>query len=118
MTFIISYHRSHMRTSSIFLASSLLVACLFSTTSHSETIKIGLSEQASENQNINRPKVGMSMEAVKSYFGEPTSVSGPTGKPAIYKWKYADFTVYFEGEHVIHSVLHLSESEKKSNGKP
>ena len=102
----------------ILLATGILVTCLFSTVSYSETIKIGLSEQAEENKNINRPKVGMSMEAVKSYFGNPASVSGPTGKPAIYQWKYADFTVYFEGEYVIHSVLHPSKAEKKRNEQP
>ena len=65
-----------------------------------------------------RPKVGMTMEAVKSYFGAPTEVTGPTGNPAIYQFKYADFTVYFEGEYVIHSVLHPSKLEKKSNEQP
>ena len=107
-----------MRKTPILLASGLLTACLFSATVHSETIKIGLSEQAEENKNINRPKVGMSMPEVKSYFGNPTTVSGPTGKPPIYQWKYADFTVYFEGEYVIHSVLHPSTAEKKRNEQP
>ncbi len=107
-----------MRKTSILLVSGLITACLFSSLSYSETIKIGLSEQAEENKNINRPKVGMSMETVKSYFGNPNTVSGPTGKPAIYQWKYADFTVYFEGESVIHSVLHPSKAEKKQNKQP
>ena len=107
-----------MRKFSLLLASGLLTSCLFSTVGYSETIKIGLSEQAEDNKNINRPKVGMSMEAVKAYFGNPTAVSGPTGKPAIYQWKYADFTVYFEGEYVIHSVLHPSTAEKKRNEQP
>ncbi|MFD2228599.1 hypothetical protein [Alkalimarinus sediminis] len=106
-----------MRNRSI-IATSLLAACLLSPLSHSETIRIGLSQQAEENKNINRPQVGMSMESVKSYFGAPPSMSGPTGKPAIYKWKYADFTVYFEGEYVIHSVLHPSKAETKSNEQP
>lgn len=107
-----------MRNHSIILAASLLSACLLSTATHSETIKIGLSEQAEENKNINRPKVGMSMETVKSHFGTPPTISGPTGKPPIYQWKYADFTVYFEGEYVIHSVLHPSKAETKSNEQP
>lgn len=107
-----------MRNYSIIFATTLLSTCLFSSIAHSETIKIGLSEQAAENKNINRPKVGMSMEAVKSYFGTPPQISGPTGKPAIYQWKYTDFTVYFEGEYVIHSVLHPSKAETTSNEQP
>ncbi|WP_250658277.1 hypothetical protein [Alkalimarinus coralli] len=97
------------------IACGILSTCLFSMTSVAETIKIGVSEQASENKSINRPQVGMTMEKVKEYFGNPVKISGPTGKPAIYQWKYADFTVYFEGEYVIHSVLHPSKTEKKQN---
>lgn len=84
----------------------------FSTLTYAENIKIGLSEQGTSNQNINRPKLGMSMEKVKAYFGEPMHVSGPAGKPPIYMWKYADFTVYFEGEYVLHSVLHPNKTPK------
>ena len=92
----------------------IISALFFSTLSysaftHAENIKIGLSQQGTINQSINRPKLGMSMEQVKAYFGEPTQVTGPTGKPAIYLWKYAEFSVYFEGEHVLHSVLHTVE---------
>ncbi|UZE97944.1 hypothetical protein [Alkalimarinus alittae] len=107
-----------MRKNSILLVAGALSACLFSTVSVSDTLKIGVSEQAQENKYINRPKVGMSMDTVTSFFGNPTTISGPTGKPAIYQWKYADFTVYFEGEYVIHSVLHPSTLEKKQNEQP
>lgn len=97
------------------IAYGILSTCLYSATSVAETIKIGVSEQAGENKNINRPQIGMTMDKVKEYFGNPAQISGPTGKPAIYQWKYADFSVYFEGEYVIHSVLHPSKTEKKQN---
>ena len=93
----------------IFISAIIFSTFSFSTLTHAESIKIGLSEQGANNQNINRPKLGMSMEKVKAYFGEPIHLSGPTGKPAIYMWKYADFTVYFEGEYVLHSVLNPNE---------
>ena len=107
-----------MRNRSMILAASALSACLFSTVVLSDTLKIGVSEQAQENQKIHRPKVGMSMDTVKSMYGNPTATSGPTGTPSIYQWKYADFTVYFEGEYVIHSVLHPSKAEKTRNEQP
>ena len=102
----------------IFFSAILFSTLIFSTTgfatsAYAETIKIGLSQQGAANQNINRPKLGMTMEKVKAYFGEPTQVSGPTGKPAIYLWKYPEFSVYFEGEHVIHSVLKPIELNQK-----
>lgn len=96
----------------------LLAASLFSTMLFAESIKIGISQQGAVNQNINRPKVGMNMEKVKVMFGAPLQINEPTGNPPISKWKYADFTVYFEGEYVIHSVLHPLELEKNSNEQP
>jgi len=90
----------------IIISAILFSTLSYSTFTHAENIKIGLSQQGVTNQKINRPKLGMSMEKVKAYFGEPVQVSGPTGKPAIYLWKYAEFSVYFEGEYVLHSVLH------------
>lgn len=50
------------------------------------------------------PERGMSKQQVEAMFGEPDSRHGPTGKPAIYYWEYADFTVYFEANFVIHAV--------------
>ena len=96
----------------IIISAILFSTLSFSTLTHAENIKIGLSQQGSANQNINRPKLGMSMEQVKAYFGDPVQVTGPTGKPAIYLWKYTKFSVYFEGEHVLHSVLHPVETDK------
>ncbi len=107
------------------VTSSVLISSLAFTSTHAnaETIKIGLSEQASTNKNINRPKMGMTMDKVVSYFGAPTQKSNPVGTPPIYKWTYTDFTVYFEGEYVINSVLHpikqnKTESLKKSDEQP
>ena len=51
-----------------------------------------------------QPRRGITKEQVIAEFGEPDSTHGPTGKPPIYYWEYPDFTVYFEGEHVIHAV--------------
>ncbi len=98
----------------IIISAILFSTVGYSTLVHAENIKIGLSQQGPENQNINRPKFGMTMKKVKSYFGEPTKISGPTGKPAIYLWEYPEFSVYFEGEYVLHSVLlHSAEPNKK-----
>lgn len=57
---------------------------------------------------MERPKSGMTKAQVESHFGAPEKVNGPIGDPPITTWKYADFSVYFEYDKVIHSVLHKS----------
>ncbi len=50
------------------------------------------------------PSRGMSMTAVASHFGAPTSKVPAVGNPPISRWQYPGFIVYFEHDHVIHSV--------------
>lgn len=71
--------------------------------SSAQTISVG--QQAAQNQNMNKPKQGMSMSLVKKMFGNPRSTTKPVGHPPITRWYYEYFTVYFEGNYVIHSVL-------------
>ena len=54
---------------------------------------------------INRPSGGMSMDQVQKKFGEPTMRHATVGKPPITRWDYPQFSVFFEGDRVIHSVV-------------
>lgn len=51
------------------------------------------------------PVRGMTKNQVESSFGSPMSASGPTGSPAIYRWDYPGYSVFFEQNHVLHSVV-------------
>jgi hypothetical protein len=51
------------------------------------------------------PARGMSMDQVATKFGAPVSKTPAVGKPPISRWEYPGFVVYFEHEHVIHSVV-------------
>lgn len=51
------------------------------------------------------PSRGMTMEQVSSKFGAPTTKIPAVGSPPISRWEYPGFVVYFEAEHVIHSVV-------------
>ncbi|MEO8223240.1 MAG: hypothetical protein ABI661_00390 [Gammaproteobacteria bacterium] len=51
-----------------------------------------------------RPAAGSSMARVEARFGSPASRSAAVGKPPITRWDYPDFVVYFEFDHVVHSV--------------
>ncbi|MEW7978495.1 MAG: hypothetical protein G8D28_06820 [gamma proteobacterium symbiont of Phacoides pectinatus] len=43
---------------------------------------------------------------VRGRFGEPDQQLPWVGEPPISRWVYPDFTVYFEKEYVINSVVH------------
>jgi hypothetical protein len=51
------------------------------------------------------PKRGMSKDQVSTKFGVPVTKVPAVGKPPISRWEYPGFVVYFEHEHVIHSVV-------------
>ena len=45
------------------------------------------------------------MDQVASKFGAPVTKVPAVGNPPISRWEYPGFVVYFEHEHVIHSVV-------------
>jgi hypothetical protein len=54
---------------------------------------------------IARPGGGMKMDEVVRKFGEPTKRHPTVGKPPITRWDYPQFSVFFEGDRVIHAVV-------------
>ncbi|MCB1724160.1 MAG: hypothetical protein KDJ39_10750 [Gammaproteobacteria bacterium] len=73
-----------------------------------DTLLLNAIETAPANSSagVPRPSRGATMETVKSRFGEPTAVQPAVGEPPITRWDYAAFTVYFEHDRVIDSVVH------------
>ncbi len=69
-----------------------------------ETVTIPLGQQGKA-WDVTTPAKGTSKTQVEAQFGAPAQQSGPVGTPPIYTWNYGDFTVYFEGDKVIHSVV-------------
>jgi hypothetical protein len=67
-----------------------------------DTLKIPVGTQG---QTIEKPSLGQTMTTVKAAYGEPEKVSGPTGEPPITRWDYSAFSVYFEHDSVLHSVV-------------
>jgi len=51
------------------------------------------------------PTRGMRMEQVEKRFGVPESKLPAVGDPPITRWRYSSYTVYFERDRVIHSVV-------------
>lgn len=55
---------------------------------------------------VPRPDRGLTMDTVRARFGAPSDIVGPVGDPPITRWVFPDYTVYFEHNRVIHSVVH------------
>lgn len=70
------------------------------------SIPVKVSEQGK--QTIDKPDNGLSMQAVETRYGQPLEKAAPVGEPPITRWRYPDFTVYFEFNKVIHSVANPS----------
>ena len=68
-----------------------------------ETLTIPLTQQG--DASVKTPKRGAHMSAVESEFGKPPQVQGPVGTPPITRWIYPQFTVTFEKDIVIASVI-------------
>ncbi|MBQ26246.1 hypothetical protein [Alcanivorax sp.] len=51
------------------------------------------------------PQRGMSQSQVRAEFGAPNQSKGPVGSPAITRWFYNGFTVYFENDTALHTVV-------------
>ena len=53
-----------------------------------------------------RPTNGQSMQTVRARFGDPRQELPQVGDPPITRWVYDGYTVYFEFDKVITSVVH------------
>ena len=60
---------------------------------------------AVKNSDQATPTRGITMTQVAAKFGAPVTKVPAVGKPPISRWEYPGFVVYFEADHVIHSVI-------------
>jgi ribonucleotide monophosphatase NagD (HAD superfamily) len=80
-----------------------LAVLLFSAAVNAETIAVDNTITVKE-PSVPSPARGMTMEQVESKFGQPTAKQPAVGKPPITRWDYPGFAVYFEFNHVVHTV--------------
>ena len=55
--------------------------------------------------NVPQPVRGSLMKTVEKQFGAPATRHPTVGKPPITRWDYPNFSVFFEGDRVIDSVV-------------
>lgn len=88
-----------------------LLPALFAATallSMSQTVsadEIALPAGATGSAAITTPQRGISMAKVEAKFGAPAERHVAIGQPPITRWDYPTFSVFFEHDHVIHSVV-------------
>ena len=80
----------------------LLVALQAATPALAETLATDTADPAAIGD---RPSRGSTMATVQDRFGEPTNRHATVGNPPITRWDYPQFSVYFEHDRVLHSVL-------------
>jgi hypothetical protein len=86
------------------LATALLCALLLPLPVLAETIEIPVGQQGEAVANL--PQKGESKRSVLERFGLADEEHPPVGQPPITRWDYRSFSVYFEYDHVVNSVLH------------
>jgi outer membrane protein assembly factor BamE (lipoprotein component of BamABCDE complex) len=92
------------RTLLSFSIAGLLTTVIQINCSVAEEIRIPVGEQAKTQSAVDMPTKGMSKERVKSLFGEALEEVPAKGQPPISRWRYQEFTVYFDSNTVIHCV--------------
>lgn len=60
---------------------------------------------------IPRPSRGMNMAKVREKFGDPQKEFPWVGDPPITRWDYEKFTVYFEHDLVLDTVVHRNSQQ-------
>jgi hypothetical protein len=88
----------------LFLILSITLLC-GSSVSFAQILTVPSYSVPNSSEGVMRPTRGISKSAVEQKFGSPEQKSPAVGDPPITKWTYPDFIVYFEYNHVIHSVI-------------
>ena len=89
-----------------FTAAALLI--VMALPASAEVLLIDAINQAPINsaEGVPRPERGMTMDQVKQRYGLPATEYPQVGEPPITRWEYDQYSVFFEYQHVLTSVVH------------
>ncbi len=85
------------------IAGAVIAGVVIAGPGNAETISVGDGIAVREST-VERPGRGQTMETVQARFGQPANRHAAVGEPPITRWDYADFSVFFEHDKVIHAV--------------
>ena len=86
------------------------ISLCMATTLQAETVEMPAESAAPESSgySITMPGRGMNMTQVEEKFGPPLHKLPEVGDPPIIRWVYPNYTVYFEYQFVINSILNTA----------
>ncbi len=70
-----------------------------------DEVVVPVGQQGADKDSMARPMIGMTSDEVEATFGAPKDWSDPVGEPPITIWHYDEFSVYYEYNRVIHTVV-------------
>lgn len=68
-----------------------------------------LIEEVRQSDRMEVPVNGLNTADVRARFGEPVTIHSTVGDPPISRWEYDRWSVYFEYDIVLFTVLHKGE---------
>jgi len=74
--------------------------------SGSVTADVLLIEEVRQSDRMELPENGTKKSEVRARYGEPASTQPTVGDPPITRWDYDSWSVYFEHDLVLFTVLH------------
>jgi len=75
-----------------------------------------LIEEVRQADSMQLPPNGLSKRQVQAAFGEPSKIHNPVGDPPITRWDYDGWSVYFEHDLVLNTVLHKGHALDRKDG--
>jgi hypothetical protein len=84
---------------------AMLLGCAIAGGAAADTVVVDGQVQV-EQTSVPHPTRGTTMNQVEAKFGTPQKRYPAVGKPPITRWDYPSFSVYFEFNRVVHSVVH------------
>jgi len=73
-----------------------------------------LIEEVRQAESMQLPDNGMKKSEVRSSYGDPAKIHNPVGDPPITRWDYQNWSVYFEYDLVLFTVLKKGQVVEKN----
>lgn len=90
------------------------IVCAGSSTLLADVLLI---EEVRQADRMELPVNGTSMDGVRARYGDPVNTPATIGDPPITRWDYPNWSVYFENELVLFTVLHKGAVIDKNQAK-
>ena len=87
----------------------LIVAAILALSVTAATADVLLIDEVRQVDRMELPENGTTKADVQAKFGEPDEKGAAVGDPPISRWDYGNYSVYFEYDRVLFTVLHPGE---------